>query len=77
VEFSATVGDFVTIHGGGVALVGEYAGNGVDEGEEYAGLGAYAFGSGITFEAVSLPWAPSATEVTLDCVRDVPTLVAR
>jgi hypothetical protein len=77
VDFSATVRDFVTLQGRGVALVGEYASNGIDNGEEYLGLDGYALGSGITFEAVSLPWAPSSTEVVLDCVQDVPKLVAR
>ncbi len=67
-DFSAVVRSFVTEYGKGVALVGEYA----SDAEDIAGLNAYAQGTGIEFQEISVDWAPTSSAVDLDCVPDVP-----
>ncbi len=67
-DFSAVVQSFVTEYGKGVALVGEYA----SDAEDIAGLNAYAQGTGIEFQEISVDWAPTSSAVDLDCVPEVP-----
>jgi hypothetical protein len=70
-DFSDTVRRFVRDEGRGVAIVGEYQ----SPAEEQAKASDYILGTGIEFQALSLPWAPSATAVDLDCVADVPVII--
>lgn len=69
--FSDTIASFVSEYGGGLALVSDYP----YSDEEQANLSSWAAGTGIEFVSLSLPWAPAATEVALECVADVPSIL--
>jgi len=70
-EWSDTMVQFVSQYGKGLALVGEYA----NTPEQQAGLSSWVLGTGIEFVSISLPWAPAATDVALDCVADLPPIL--
>lgn len=64
------LGDFVSVHGKGLLAVMDY--EGVVTTADFANMSAITQPSGIVFNPLNLAWAPSATNVSIECVPDLP-----
>lgn len=69
-DWSSEFAEFVAVHGKGLLAVGEY--EGVSQEADFNGLTNITSPSGIVFNPLNLAWAPSSTNVAIDCVPDLP-----
>jgi hypothetical protein len=66
----APIQEFVSTYGKGLLAAMDY--EGAVTANDFASMSEITSPSGIVFNALNLPWAPTSTTVALDCVRDVP-----
>ncbi len=64
------LGEFVSLHGKGLLAVMDY--EGIVHAQDFSNMSAITQPSGIVFNPLNLAWAPSATNVSIECVPDLP-----
>ena len=69
-DWSNEIREFVATHGKGFLAIMDY--EGVVQGTDFTNMTTITSQAGIQFEPLNLAWAPSSTNVVLDCVPDVP-----
>jgi len=69
-DWSAEIASFVATHGKGFLAVMDY--EGVVQSTDFTNMSLITSQAGIRFDPLNLAWAPSSTDVVLDCVPDIP-----